>query len=360
MRGINTYVTYEEVKDMEDVQFIDVRSPVEYAAASIPGAANIPLYTEEERHQLGKTYKDEGAAPARMLGLKLVSPKLPRLVEDILAACGGKTPLLYCWRGGTRSESVAAILQLLRIPTYRLQGGYKGYRRFVHHRLQDYSLKPRPVVLHGLTGVGKTRILTILKEAGCPVLDLEGLALHRGSVFGSLGIKGTRSQKDFEGLLLRELEKYQESPYLLVEGEGQKIGPIFVPPFLVEAMKEGLHILLEASLETRVERILKEYVQGRGTIVEDAAEALTHIHRRLGKETSARIRNFLETGDTREAVKELCQNYYDRLYLDSRKENGCYADVIEAEDIGRAVESIKTFLARTFPSPDRACGEGGG
>ncbi len=342
-------ISYEEAKDMENVQFIDVRSAAEFAVASIPGAQNIPLYTEEERHHLGITYKEEGTAPARMLGLQMAAPKLPRLVQEIAATCGQKIPILYCWRGGTRSESVAAILQVMHIPSYQLQGGYKGYRRYVHQRLSKYSLKPQPVVIHGLTGMGKTRILLLLKEEGYPVLDLEGLAMHRGSVFGSLGLEKPRSQKDFDGLLLAELEKYRESPYLLVEGEGHKIGPIFVPAFMVDSMREGTHILLEAALEKRVERILTEYVQDRPDVIEGAKESLTFITERLGKESSARIRAYLEEGNIRDAVRDLCANYYDLHYLDSRKDDGHYAAIIDAEDISKTVESIKAFLKTSFP-----------
>lgn len=342
-------ISYEEAKDMPEIQFIDVRSPAEFAEACIPQAVNIPLYTEEERHQLGIIYKEKGAAPARMLGLALAAPKLPRLVEEILAACAGKIPVLYCWRGGTRSESVAAILHLLRIPVYQLQGGYKGYRRYVHQALQECPAIPKTVILHGLTGVGKTRILLMLKDRGQPVLDLEGLASHRGSVFGSLGLDKPRSQKAFEGLLLAELEKYRDAPYLFVEGEGKKIGPVFVPSFLVDQMQEGLHILLEASLETRVDRILKEYVQDRPEIIEGAKESLTFISQRLGKEAADLIRKSLEEGRIRDAVLELCANYYDRLYLDSRKENGYYAATIDAHDVGQAVASLEAYVKGAFP-----------
>ncbi len=342
-------ISYEDAKDMDNAQFIDVRSGAEFAVASIPAAVNIPLYTEEERHLLGITYKKEGAAPARMLGLQLAAPKLPRLVEEIAAACGPKTPVLYCWRGGTRSESVAAILQVMRIPAQQLLGGYKGYRRYVYERLSNYTLKPELVILNGLTGVGKTLILLLLKEAGYPVLDLEGLAVHRGSVFGGLGLENPRSQKDFDGLLLAELDKYSESPYLLLEGEGPKIGPIFVPPFLVEAMGEGLHILLEASLNRRVERILKEYVRGRPDIIEGAKESLTYIGERLGKESASRIRGCLDTGNIGDAVRDLCANYYDLLYLDSRKNDGGYAAVVDAENVDQAVASLKAFLKKSFP-----------
>lgn len=342
-------ISYEEVKDHLDIQFIDVRSPAEYAEACIPGAVNIPLYDEEERHELGITYKEQGAAAARMRGLQLAAPKLPRLMEEILSACVDKTPVLYCWRGGTRSESVAVILQLLRVPVYQLQGGYKGYRRYVHRALEEYAPIRKAVVLHGLTGVGKTRILLMLKDLGYPVLDLEGLAMHRGSVFGSLGLEQPRSQKAFEGLLLAELEKYEDAPYLLVEGEGKKVGPVFVPTMLVEQMRAGHHILLEASLETRVDRILKEYVQDRPDVIEGAKESLTYITQRLGKEGAGRIRACLEEGRIRDAVRELCANYYDCLYLDSRKDEGYYAATIDANDVGQAVESLQAYLERVFP-----------
>ena len=346
-------IPYEEAKKMTDIQFIDVRSPAEFAEACIPEAINIPLYNEEERHELGITYKEQGAAPARMRGLQLAAPKLPHLVEEILAACAGKIPVLYCWRGGTRSESVFVILHLLRIPAYQLQGGYKGYRRYVHQRLEDFGPLPQAVVLHGLTGVGKTRILLMLKDLGYPVLDLEGLALHRGSVFGSLGLPNPRSQKSFEGLLLQELEKYRDAPYLLMEGEGKKVGPVYVPTFLVEQMRQGHHILLEAPLETRVERILKEYVQDRAEVIEGAKESLTYISERLGREGAGRIRVCLEEGRIRDAVRELCAHYYDHLYLDSRKDDDHYAASVDATGVEEAVASLEAYLEGIFPGGNR-------
>lgn len=346
-------IPYEEAKEMTDIQFIDVRSPAEFAEACIPEAINIPLYNEEERHELGITYKEQGAAPARMRGLQLAAPKLPNLVEEILSACAGKIPVLYCWRGGTRSESVFVILHLLRIPAYQLQGGYKGYRRYVHQRLEDFGPLPKAVVLHGLTGVGKTRILLMLKDMGYPVLDLEGLAVHRGSVFGSLGLPNPRSQKYFESLLLQELEKYRDAPYLLMEGEGKKIGPVYVPVFLVEQMREGHHILLEAPLDTRVERILKEYVQDRAEVIEGAKESLTYIGERLGREGADRIRVCLEEGRIRDAVRELCANYYDLLYLDSRKDDDHYAASIDATDVEAAVAGLEAYLEEVFPGGKR-------
>ncbi len=300
-----------------------------------------------ERHELGITYKDEGTDEARIKGLELASPKLPQIVKEILQKAKGKVPVVYCWRGGMRSESVVTILRMLKIQVFQLQSGYKGYRRFIFKQLKNYSLNQGLVVLHGLTGVGKTKILINLKEKGYPVIDLEGLAMHRGSVFGSLGMDNPHSQKDFEGLLWRELERYKDAPYILIEGEGRKIGPIFVPDFISNKIEEGCHILLEAPLETRVKRIIDEYIIDTD-LVEKGKESLSHLQRTFGKEKVNKLQMMLEENDIWNLVKELCESYYDKHYDDSRKGKRYYAKIINAEKLEDAVLNLKKFLYNEF------------
>ncbi len=334
----------EALARQKEVCFIDVRSPVEYQKASIPHAINIPLFDDSERHELGVIYKEKGAETARLRGVEFVSPKLPLLITKILKICQNNTPVIYCWRGGMRSEAVVGILQLLKIPAYQLAGGYKKYRRFLFQALDNYSLQPVTVTIHGLTGVGKTKILNTLKEEGCYTLDLESLARHRGSVFGSLGLGAPRSQKNFESLLWEELERHKTAPYILVEGEGKKIGPVFMPKFLVEKMAAGYHVLLIASLETRVKRIQEEYISESNDWHEKATKALSHLSGRLGQENIDRLQLMLQSNNIADAVRDLCINHYDKLYKDSKKNKKNYAAVIDAENLSDACINLKSFL----------------
>ncbi len=328
----------------KDICFIDVRSLEEYKEASIPGAVCIPLFDEKERRQLGLTYKNEGAAAARLLGLETAAPKLPQLYHQVKEAVKGRKPVLYCWRGGMRSESLMVVLRLMRMPVRQLAGGYKAYRRFISRSLAAYDLKPELVVLNGLTGVGKTKIINGLKNRGYPAIDLEGLACHRGSVFGGLGKKGTRSQKDFESLLWLELEQYKESPYILVEGEGKKIGSVYLPPFFAVAMDKGRHILLKASLETRVDRISEEYLEDCPLIIEEGMAALDYLRGRIGAKKVSELQALLQENRVREAVLTLCRDYYDALYGDSRQEKSLYEAVIDVEELARGTDELTVYL----------------
>ncbi len=346
-------IEIEEALNRPDLIFIDVRSPLEFDRESIPGAVNIPLFLDEQRRQLGIIYNTEGETAARRVGLDFVSPRLPEIVDEICRAAGNKTPILYCWRGGMRSFSLYRILHMLKIPAMRLKGGYRAYRKYVYRALSSYRVKPEVVVLNGLTGAGKTAIIRQLIFQGYPAIDLEGLAGHRGSVFGTVGFSGQKSQKDFESLLLTELNKFQDFPCLVLEGEGTRIGPIHLPRFLTQAMTEGVHVLVTAPLEIRAERILKEYLSP-GLTAEDAGrieQGLVSLEQRLGRKRTARLLSLFRKGDYLPAVREICADYYDRLYEDAKRENQEFAAVLEAIRIAEAAGQLIDFLNHRYHKP---------
>lgn len=338
-----------EALSREDLQLVDLRSPSEFCDASIPGAVNIPLFGDKEREELGTIYRLQGAAVARMKGLSMVGPRLHSLVDSINKVCGEKYPLLYCWRGGLRSAGVHQILQLMHTSSFRLKGGYRAFRKYVYRSLQDYRLSPDAVVIHGLTGSGKTMIIQCLISQGYPAIDLEELACHRGSVFGKIGIDKKRSQKDFESLLWLQLEEFQNYPFLVLEGEGRKIGNLYLPPFLVNAMKEGTHLLVEAPLKVRVERIVQEYTPSRLSPPhkEEIAAAARSLTSYLGKETVQCLLDNIEKKNFFEAACILCRDYYDRLYADARPENNKFAATFDATSVESATEAIKGYLDKT-------------
>ncbi|MCR3922747.1 MAG: tRNA 2-selenouridine(34) synthase MnmH [Firmicutes bacterium] len=328
---------------------VDVRSPSEYAQAHIPGAVNVPLLDNEERVQVGTTYWEEGTDRAKEVGLSLVAPRLPQMIEKILQAAESKEVVIYCWRGGTRSRSVCSVMEALNYPVWQLAGGYKGFRRYIHNYLDEKKLDVPIFVLNGLTGVGKTRVIHILQAQGAPALDLEGLANHRGSAFGAVGLGEAHSQKDFEALLALALMQYEHAPYLIVEGEGKRIGPVILPTFLFEAMGNGPHILLEATLALRGQRIVEEY-QGREDNIEELVAALQSLRKRLGKEKSEELVALIRQGDLQTVAEALCVLHYDLFYRDSQKNKDAYIAVVNldklAEGANAVLAVIENYLAR--------------
>lgn len=334
-----------EALDCSDLVFIDVRSPEEYRQASIPGSINIPLFDNREHHQLGLIYYNVGEKEARLAALEMVSPKLPQLVNKIMEAAGPKTPLLYCSRGGMRSLSLYEVLRLMGINVFRLKKGYKAYRKFVNRNLADYSLYSKLYVLHGLTGVGKTAILKNLEQKGCPVIDLEELAGHRGSVFGIVGDINERSQKDFDALLLNKLETYKSEKLIFIEGEGRRIGNVYLPVFLGNAMEKGFQILLTATLEKRVERILQTYIPEPvpERLKTQLETAISSLRSRLGGKKTDLLLDSLKQEQYRAVAKMLCTDYYDLFYKDSKPESAQFDIVIDAEDLDQAARKIGAY-----------------
>ena len=345
-------ISVEEALGRTDLAMIDLRSPAEYARASIPGAANIPLFDDAGREQLGLIYHREGEAAARRKALVMAAPRLPSLLEQITDAAGEKTPVLYCWRGGQRSRSLHLIFSLAGIASYRLLGGYRAYRRLVYRRLQGYLLRSKFAVLHGLTGTGKTDLIRKLIERGLPAIDLEGLARHRGSVFGSIGLGEQRSQKDFDALLLRELDLLNGSPYIVIEGEGPRIGNTHLPRFLTAAMEQGEHLLLTAPLEKRVHRIVEQYLPSLPLEeeLEQIRKAIISLQGRLGKKMVEQLLEDLNSGRYEAVARSLCRDYYDRLYHDTRPEHRSFMAVIDNSDLAQVAEEVAGLLYKQAPA----------
>lgn len=335
-----------EALGQDDLVFIDVRTPGEFARASIAGAINIPLFDDRQHREIGLIYHREGEAAARRTALTLASPRLPALVEAVSTAAGGKTPLLYCWRGGMRSFGLQQILNLSGIRAARLKGGYRAYRRFINRRLDNYKLKSKLLVINGLTGVGKTAIILEMIRRGRPAMDLEGLAGHRGSVFGAVGLPAQRSQKDFDALLIRHLEQYNGAPLIVVEGEGRRIGNVHLPAFLTEAIAKGLHLLVNAPLDERVRRIVQEYLPGEPSAeeLEQIRRGLRTLRRRLGDTKVENMIASLSRGDYHTVAEQLCTGYYDCLYSDSREDRHRYLAVVDSSSVTEAADRICALM----------------
>jgi tRNA 2-selenouridine synthase len=321
-------------------KFIDVRTKSEFEEFHIPGAYNVPLFSEEERRKISEVYYSKGEKEARLLALKLVGPKLYNIVSEVkeIKEREGRV-VVYCWRGGMRSLAVSAICTLVGINVPRLIGGYREFRRYTLRRMEEILKDKKLIVVYGPTGSGKTRILRTLKEEGFPVIDLEGLAGHRGSVFGGIGLKQP-SQKMFDSLLWLELERLKDSPVIVVEGESKRIGKLFIPEPFWKAMERGEKVSIEIPLEERIKISMEDYQVNKFS-PDVYLKALERIRKILGDEKYQRIKKLIEEKNYPEAVRELMINYYDKLYKKSTPES---VESLKAENFSQALSLLRGRL----------------
>ncbi len=316
--------------------FIDTRSPAEYEKDHIPGAQNIPLLTNEERREIGILYKTMGQEKAIEKGYEIVNPKINSMLDEYNKH-KPKQLIIYCWRGGLRSKSVVNLLLSKGYRAVQLKGGYKSYREYVRKRLNKLNLKGRLVVIHGLTGSGKTEFI---RETKLPKIDLEGNAQHRSSVFGRLGLK-PHSQKFFESLLVKDLEQAMNEKYIIIEGESRKIGDLFMPPKLWEAMKKGIHVWLDRPVDKRVDIIIKEYGTIENLDKKELSNIIESIRKLMPKKTTEQLLEYIKESKTREFVKLLLEEYYDKRY---KCWQGEYDLVIKDLTNSEIEEKLKSFL----------------
>lgn len=340
-------ITIKEALSLPGAKFIDVRSESEFAEASLPGSINIPILRDEERALVGTTYKKVGTAEAKKLGLELVSPKLPQMISKYQELAKDYPLVVFCWRGGMRSQSICSLLDTMGVPVYRLIGGYKAYRRYVNQYL-DRPLPHKVVVLHGLTGVGKTELLKSLREMQLPAVDLEGLSSNRGSVFGQIGMAPQPSQKMFESLLVNDLAQFEDPGYIIVECESRRVGRIILPASLVDGMRNGIKILTYCPVDIRTERIIRIYSSKTEENENALKAAISSLERRLGKNKVAELSCMLDNGQIEDVVKYLLINYYDPLYKYPCQASDDYDFSVDTSDLNRAAEKIRDFLYKVM------------
>lgn len=322
---------------------VDARTPLEFAEDHLPGAINVPLLTNEERVEIGTLYKQQGAHLARIRGLELTAARFPAIVAEIAAVAAGRPILVYCWRGGLRSKTIATILDLTGYPVKQLTGGYKAFRNHVSAQFEAFSPPGPLVVLHGMTGIGKTTLLTRLQERGEAIIDLEGLAEHRGSAFGSLGLSQDKlTQKRFETLVWDAFRKLPAGRPVFIEGESRRIGSMTLPGNLYDVMQESFKVWCSASLETRVSRLTEEY--GLKIYEDGLREALQRIKKRLGGDKYVEIAGYLERWEMQPFMTELIVSYYDKLYYKVREWQEDLT--LSLEDFDSAAEELVTRVGR--------------
>ncbi len=378
---------FPQARELACPRFLDLRSPREFGLDHVPGARNVPLFDDEQRALVGFLYKQVSPELALEEGLRIVRGRLFRLLERILghslppetvtfrflevarmlragpppalelvpAAAGsiGEAPLvLSCWRGGSRSRSVAALLLALgQGPIVHLADGYKGYRAWVRRRLAAFDSATPLIVLRGPTGIGKTRILHRLEETlPGSTLDLEGMARHRSSILGDVGLEpaGTRT---FESALAARLEEMGPPPWF-VEGESRKVGDRVVPENLFHAMENGVQVRLDAPLAHRIQVLQQDYLASP-QVVAQVAERLPFLEKRLGSAWVGRLQDWLQAGAWEKVAQVLLVKYYDVRYArsDRRRSWGARLDVTRPG----CLESLLALRSeRVFPASNPA------
>jgi len=335
---------------------IDARSPSEFAQDHVPGAVNLPVLNDAERAEVGTLYVQESRFAARRVGAAYVARNVARHLETALAdKSGGFRPLVYCWRGGMRSNAMALILSQVGWRVGVLAGGYMTYRREVTARLYDSPPSLRVVLLDGPTGSGKTEILQRLAARGIQVLDLEGLAEHRGSLLGRLPGRDQPSQKMFESRLLAAVDALDPGRVVVVEAESSKVGERMIPPALWQAMSAAQQIALSVPAAARARFLAQAYRH----LAADPAELMALLRRLPSHPGPRQLEAWLgmvEQGALEDLAGALIEQHYDAAYRRAaRKHSRPCLGQVPLTDLGpaaldRAAAEIAQ-LAETAPAP---------
>lgn len=294
---------------------IDVRSPSEFAEDHVPGAINLPVLSDAERAEVGTVYVQEDRFKARKIGAAYVARNAARYLETRLSdRPGGWRPLVYCWRGGQRSGSFASILSQIGWRVELLDGGYKSYRALVVAMLYDGALRAPVVLLDGHTGTAKTELLGRLAQRGHQVIDLEGLANHRGSLFGYQGAQP--SQKAFESRLAMALAGMDPVRPILLEAESNKVGDLLIPPALWKAMQAAPRLRITAPVSQRAAYLARSYadIAADGPLLQATLDALVPYH---GRDVVAGWQALAASGQIKALAQSLMETHYDPRYAKS-------------------------------------------
>nr|WP_320021643.1 tRNA 2-selenouridine(34) synthase MnmH [uncultured Draconibacterium sp.] len=334
----------EYIKLAESVPIVDVRSPGEYAKGHIPGAYSIPLFSNDERAAVGTTYVQQSKEEAIKLGYKYVTPKLEWFISESRKLAPDGIIAVHCWRGGMRSKSFAQHLSDNGFTkVYVITGGYKAFR---NHALESFKTDADICILGGYTGSGKTRILNELKEQGEQIIDLEGLANHKGSAFGRIGDGNQPTIEQFENNLFWEWKDLDYTKTIWIEDESHRIGLVNIPMNFFENMRRHPVIFLDVSRAARARFLVKDYSEADKAMLRDS---ILRIQKRLGGLNTRYALEHLEENELFE-VAMICLIYYDKYYLRGLK-NREHQDIytIELQTISPEIisQQIKEYYEST-------------
>ena len=328
---------------------VDVRSPSEFAEDRLPGALNWPVLDDAERAEVGTIYTQVSTFEARKRGAAIVSRNIARIIDEQVAGMPRDwRPLVYCWRGGQRSGSLAIVLAQIGFRTRQLQGGYKAFRSLVREELATLPARFDWRVIGGRTGSGKTRLLGALSAEGAQVLDLEGLAAHRGSVLGDLPGQPQPSQKHFETRLWRALHAFDPAKPVFAERESRRIGQLQLPDSVLDALRSSARpVLVELPVAERVRFLAEDYA----FLMQDAdllcqrLQALTELR---GKASVARWQAQARAGEWEALLNELLAQHYDPLYDHGLRDHG--GDALQRLALADAQPATLAAAARALTS----------
>ncbi|HTX88065.1 MAG TPA: tRNA 2-selenouridine(34) synthase MnmH [Bacteroidales bacterium] len=295
---------------------LDVRSPGEFRQGHIPGAFNLPLFTDEERAVVGTLYHRSGREASVLKGMELAGPRMAYYAEQSKVLAPGNELLLHCWRGGMRSENMAWLLDQAGFRVTLLDGGYKAYRSFIR---SEWNRETRVIILGGMTGSGKTRILDCLEKLGEQVIDLEKIAHHKGSVFGGLGQEPQPTNEQFENNLYQSWQEFNLTGTIWMEDESRMLGNITIPVPVFEKIGRSPMILAETDPEMRIANLVAEY---SGFSKEELGQAISKISEKLGGTRTQLALQDIRQGDYAAAAGRVLE-YYDKAYRNAvaKREN---------------------------------------
>ncbi|WP_111671687.1 tRNA 2-selenouridine(34) synthase MnmH [Algoriphagus litoralis] len=303
-----TRITLAEFfKLREALPLVDARSESEFLQSNIPGAFNLPILADSERVVVGTLYKSEGAEAATLKGFELVGPRFFQIQKEALRLFPERKIIVYCWRGGMRSQILAWLLGMVGFEVYRLNGGYKTYRTFT---FEEVRKERKLIILGGKTGTGKTVLLQKLNEQGEQILDLEGIANHKGSSFGGIGLPTQPSVEQFENLLAENLYKLDPSIPTWIENESRKIGRLILPNELYTQMSEAMMVDIQKTPEERIAHISTEY----GNLPKESLiAAVKRLQKRLGGLRTQQAIEAIQANELSSWISNLLI-YYDKTY----------------------------------------------
>jgi tRNA 2-selenouridine synthase len=339
---------------------LDVRSPGEYKHAHLPGAYSLPLFTDEERKIVGTAYKQQSREEAIKIGLDFFGSKMRKMVEEA-EALNNRTVLVHCWRGGMRSAGVAWLLDLYGFKVYTLVGGYKKFRNYA---LETFTHPFQFNILGGYTGSGKTELLKALKEKGQTIIDLEGLANHKGSAFGNIGLPPQPEQEMFENLLSCKLrgvgceanpetsttDTQHPTTAIWLEDESQRIGQVNIPHELWKKMRQSPVYFLDIPFEERLKHIVEEYGQ---LDPEKVTDAIGRISQKLGNLNAKTAILLLNEGKMAESF-DILLKYYDKQYFKSLHNREGINSLLHTVDCKSVIpENAEQVIRKTQHQPEK-------